>query len=71
MAQGKQARAAEHKRQKEALRAADPNAIWRFVRFATMEDAVDFANVDPAQKGGEFGAAPDPAGGGIGGYYFF
>jgi hypothetical protein len=71
MAQDKQARAAEHKKQKAAIRAANPNAIWRLVNFPTMEEAVDFANVDPAQKGGEFGAAPNPVDGGIGGYYFF
>ena len=71
MAQDKQARAAEHKRQKAALRAADPNAIWRFVRFATMEDAVNFANVDPVQKGGEFGVTNDLIGGGVAGFYFF
>jgi hypothetical protein len=50
---------------------AGPGAVWRLVKFATAEEAVDFANVSPEQKGGEFGVTDDPVGGGFAGYYFF
>jgi hypothetical protein len=56
---------------KAAIVAAGPGAIWRLVRFATTQEAVDFANVPPVQKGGEFGMTDDPTGGGVAGYYFF
>jgi hypothetical protein len=56
---------------KAAIAAAAPGAIWRLVKFATAQEAVDFANVPPVQKGGEFTATDDPIGGGIAGFYFF
>ncbi len=56
--------------QKAALAGAAPGAIWRVVDFPTVAAAVNFANVAPAQQGGEFGVTDDPAGG-VHGYYFF
>lgn len=53
-----------------AAAAAAPGAIWRVEDFPTTADAVNFANVNPAQQGGEFGVTDDPAGG-VHGYYFF
>jgi hypothetical protein len=67
MAKSKQ----ELARQKTAARAADPAAIWRLFNFQTITEAIDFANVDPAQKGGEFGVTNDLIGGGVAGFYFF
>jgi hypothetical protein len=56
--------------QKAALPAASPGAIWRLVNFPNVAEAINYANLAPAQKGGEFGVTDDPAGG-VHGYYFF
>jgi hypothetical protein len=55
---------------KAPLAAAAAGAVWRAIDFPTVADAVNFANVPPAQQGGEFGVTDDPAGG-VHGYYFF
>jgi len=59
-------------RRKAAQVGVTPGAKqWRtFTGFATVEDAVNFANVEPAQQAGEFGVAVDPSAG-VTGYYFF
>ena len=57
-------------KRKAALKAEDPKAMWRVVTFFSMAEAVEFANFEPAQKGGEFGATSNP-GGGVVGFYFF
>jgi len=43
---------------------------WTGPPFATVAEAVDYANEDPPQQAGEFGVAVDPTGV-ITGYYFF
>jgi len=64
------ATATELKSRKAAIKAADPNATWRLHTSPTMQEAVDFASVDPKQGAGEFFAVFDPAGG-VAGCYFF
>jgi hypothetical protein len=45
--------------------------IWRHATgFATVAEAVEYANLEPAQQAGEFGVAVDPTEG-ITGYYFY
>jgi len=44
---------------KAPLAAAAAGAVWRAIDFPTVADAVNFANVAPAQQGGEFGVTDD------------
>ena len=55
---------------KASLVGAGAGAIWRTVHFSTVAAAINYANLPPAQKAGEFGVTNDPAGG-VQGYYFF
>jgi hypothetical protein len=59
-------------RAKEAARADAVPAVkvWRLVHFGTAGQAVNFANINPAQQAGEFGMT-DSDSGGVDGYYFF
>ncbi|MEU7039308.1 hypothetical protein ABZ958_37510 [Streptomyces sp. NPDC046237] len=52
-------------------RAAAPGATWLAVAgFPSWQEAVDFANLEPAQAGGEFIASHN-ADGTVDGSYFF
>jgi hypothetical protein len=55
---------------KASLVGSGGGAIWRVLSFPTVADAVNFANLPPAQQAGQFGVVDDPAGG-VQGYYFF
>ncbi|MGW6912893.1 hypothetical protein ACWGB8_03565 [Kitasatospora sp. NPDC054939] len=55
---------------KAAVSAADEDAIWRPFTFSTAEDAVNFANLTPAQKAGEFTLAAGSDGQWVGAYFF-
>ena len=55
---------------RETLRLQPGVKVWHLVHFATAQEAVNFAQVPPAQLGGEFGMT-DSDRGGVDGYYFF
>ena len=59
-------------RVKQAARAnaAPAVQVWQLFHFNTASEAVNFANIQPAQHAGEFGMT-DSDGGGVDGYYFF
>ncbi|MFD3946276.1 hypothetical protein [Streptomyces sp. NPDC058579] len=59
------------KRSRSKEKDAAPGAVWIAVTgFAYWWDAVDFANLEPAQAGGEFIASHN-ADGTVDGSYFF
>ena len=55
-----------------AAKAAQVSAVktWHYAHFATVADAVGYANIPPQQLAGEFGVTNITAGG-YDGYYFF
>jgi hypothetical protein len=50
--------------------AAGVGATWHYVHFADAAAAVSYANIAPAQTGGEFVFSDSDAGGVDGGYFF-
>lgn len=60
----------EKTKRRDTLRLLPGVKVWHLFHFATAQEAVDFAQVPPAQLGGEFGMT-DSDRGGVDGYYFF
>ncbi|MGX1886872.1 hypothetical protein [Streptomyces sp. NPDC055287] len=59
------------KRARSKEQAAAPDAVWWAVTgFSSWQEAVDHANLEPAQAGGEFTASHN-ADGTVDGSYFF
>ncbi|KJY41771.1 hypothetical protein VR41_10995 [Streptomyces sp. NRRL B-1568] len=59
------------KKTRSAAQQAQPGAVWNSVTgFATWADAVNFANLNPAQGAGEFVASHNTDGTVDGAYFF-
>ena len=70
MAVSMEQRTKEKTGRRDALRLLPGVKVWHLFHFSNAQEAVDFAQVPPAQLAGEFGMT-DADRGGVDGYYFF
>ncbi|TMC10078.1 MAG: hypothetical protein E6J41_09190 [Chloroflexi bacterium] len=57
--------------ERDSLNLAAGVKVWRTRHFNTVDEAIQYANVNPAQQAGEFVVTDSPQGGGVDGCYFF
>jgi hypothetical protein len=56
--------------ERDSLNLAAGVKVWRTLHFNTVSEAIQYANVNPAQQAGEFVVTDSPQGG-VDGCYFF